>query len=165
MLERREGLAANDAPWRHACLAVRLGGGVDGGSTQGWRHSSQTDTVGGGKLGSAKVPMAMAMSPGNPSPVQQTVDPHTGQKRKVSALPLSDERVHSVAIPAMATWSRWKRAWLLITAPVRRWHSKQWHIEMRTGSPSTMRLSWPQLQAARRVVKSWFRSRLMGAQL
>jgi hypothetical protein len=25
---------------------------------------------------------------------------------------------------------------LLITAPVRRWHSKQWHIAMREGSPS-----------------------------
>src|SRR5262249_39801676 len=35
---------------------------------------------------------------------------------------------------------------------VRRWHSKQWHMEMRTGSPSNARWSWPQLQAARRVV-------------
>jgi len=27
-------------------------------------------------------------------------------------------------------------AWLLITAPVRRWHSRQWHMEIRDGSPS-----------------------------
>ena len=31
------------------------------------------------------------------------------------------------------------RLWLLITAPVRRWHSKQWHMEMRDGSPSIVR--------------------------
>jgi hypothetical protein len=28
---------------------------------------------------------------------------------------------------------------LLITAPVRRWHSRQWHMEMRDGSPSIVR--------------------------
>ena len=33
--------------------------------------------------------------------------------------------------------------------PVRRWHPKQWHMEMRAGSPSMVRLSWPQLQVAR----------------
>jgi hypothetical protein len=37
------------------------------------------------------------------------------------------------------TCSRRKRAWLLITAPVRRWHSNQWHMEMRDGSPSIVR--------------------------
>ena len=35
--------------------------------------------------------------------------------------------------------SRLKRAWLLVSAPVRRWQSKQWHIEMRDGSPSILR--------------------------
>jgi len=35
--------------------------------------------------------------------------------------------------------SRRKRAWLLITAPVRRWHSRQWQIAMRDGSPSIVR--------------------------
>src|SRR5262249_2842902 len=42
-------------------------------------------------------------------------------------------------------------------APVRRWHSKQWHMEMRTGSPSIVRWNWPQLQAARRAVKGRLR--------
>jgi hypothetical protein len=80
------------------------------------------------------------------------VEPHTGQKWKVSALPLSAVRVHAVDLPAKAICSRRKRAWLLITAPVRRWHSRQWHMETREGSPSMVRLSCPQLQAARRVV-------------
>jgi hypothetical protein len=38
----------------------------------------------------------------------------------------------------MVTWSSRKRAWLLITATVRRWHAKQWHMALR-GSPSIMR--------------------------
>src|ERR687895_325612 len=41
---------------------------------------------------------------------------------------------------------------MLKALPVRRWHARQWHIEMRTGSPSVTRLSCPQLQAAWRVV-------------
>jgi len=39
-------------------------------------------------------------------------------------------------LPAKVTCSRRKRAWLLLTAPVRRWHSRQWHMEMRDGLPS-----------------------------
>ncbi len=35
---------------------------------------------------------------------------------------------------------------------VERWHSRQWHMEMRDGSPSIVRLNCPQLQAARRMV-------------
>jgi DNA (cytosine-5)-methyltransferase 1 len=41
-----------------------------GGGTQGWRDSSHTDTVGAGKVGSARVPMATATRPGKPVPVQ-----------------------------------------------------------------------------------------------
>ena len=43
------------------------------------------------------------------------------------------------SLPPKVTCSRRKRAWLLITAPVRRWHSRQWHMEMRDGSPSILR--------------------------
>lgn len=64
-------------------------------------------------------------------------------------MPLSARRVHAVDLPVNVIYSRRKRAWLLITAPVRRWHSKQWHMEMRAGSPSMVRFSWPQLQVAR----------------
>jgi ribonuclease BN (tRNA processing enzyme) len=58
---------------------------------------------------------------------------------EVSALPLSAVRIHAVDLPVKVTCSRRKRAWLLITAPVRRWHSRQWHMEMRAGSPSIVR--------------------------
>ena len=34
------------------------------------------------------------------------------------------------------------------TLPVRRWQSRQWHIEIRTGSPSQVRRSCPQMQDA-----------------
>jgi hypothetical protein len=60
----------------------------------------------------------------------------------------------------MVICSRWNRAWLLMTAPVRRWHSRQWHMEMRDGSPSIVRWSCPQQQAARRVVMGQFRCSL-----
>src|SRR4029079_648991 len=135
-----------------ACFGARLGGISGGKDTQVWRASSHTAIVGGGKFGSAKVPMATATYPGKPSPSQYTVEPHIGQKCKVKALPLSALRVHAVALPAKVICSRRKRAWLLITAPVRRWHSRQWHMDMRTGSPSIVRRRWPQLQVACRAV-------------
>jgi hypothetical protein len=53
------------------------------------------------------------------------VDPHVLQKWKVTALPLSAVRVQVADEPANVICSRRKRAWLLITAPVRRWHAKQ----------------------------------------
>src|SRR5262245_30105269 len=56
----------------------------------------------------------------------------------------------------MVTWSLRKRAWLLITAPVRRWQAKQWHMALREGSPSIVRWSCPQLQAAWRE-RWWLR--------
>ena len=51
----------------HPCFAVRLGGVSDGNYTQGWRDSSQTAMPGGGKVGSAKLPMATMTVPGKPS--------------------------------------------------------------------------------------------------
>src|SRR5947208_16774382 len=51
----------------HACFATRLGGVSGGKETQGWRDSSHTAMVGAGKFGSAKLPMATATYPGNPS--------------------------------------------------------------------------------------------------
>ena len=38
------------------------------------------------------------------------------------------------------------------TLPVRRWHSRQWQMEIRTGSPAVASRSCPQLQDAWRVV-------------
>jgi len=35
--------------------------------------------------------------------------------------------------------------------PVRLWHSRQWHRETLTGSPSQLRRSWPQAQLAARI--------------
>ena len=48
-------------------LAGRLGGVSGGKDTQGWRVSSHTAMVGGGKFGSAKLPMATVTYPGKPS--------------------------------------------------------------------------------------------------
>jgi hypothetical protein len=64
----------------HACFATRLGGVSGGKETQGWRDSSHAAMVGAGKFGSAKLPMATATYPGNPSFSQYTVEPHVGQK-------------------------------------------------------------------------------------
>src|SRR3954452_11135733 len=43
------------------------------------------------------------------------------------------------------------RAWIPKALPVRRWQAKQWHMEIRIGSPSAVSRSCPQLQAASRV--------------
>jgi hypothetical protein len=50
----------------HPCFAARFDGVSGGKETQGWRDSSHTAMVGGGKLGSAKLPMAVMMVPGKP---------------------------------------------------------------------------------------------------
>lgn len=103
----------------------------------------------GGKLGSANMPTATEINLGVS---QQTVEPHTGQKLKVADAPLSPRRVHCVARPSIVTPSRGKRACVPNTLPVRFWHSRQWHMEMRTGSPSHVRRSCPQLHDATRLV-------------
>ena len=69
----------------------------------------------------------------------QIVEPQAGQKWQVSVWPLSPFRCHAVAVPWNVICSRRNRAWLPKTAPVRRWHSRQWQIQMRDGSPSTVR--------------------------
>jgi hypothetical protein len=61
-------------------------------------------------------------------------------------------RVYSVVVPSTRTRSRGNLAFTLKTLPVRRWHTKQWQIEIRTGSPSQVTRTSPQAQVASRVV-------------
>jgi hypothetical protein len=56
--------------------------------------------------------------------------------------------------PSVVTCSASNRAWTPKTLPVRRWQARQWQIETRTGSPSTVSRSCPQLHAACRVLTS-----------
>ena len=67
-------------------------------------------------------------------------------------LPLSPSRVHCVERPSIVTCSRGNRACVPKTLPVRFWQALQWHIEMRTGSPSQVTLSFPQLHEPARDV-------------
>jgi hypothetical protein len=71
------------------------------------------------------LPIATANIPGKPSFSQYTVEPQVGQKWKVSVLWPSAVRCHVVALPPKVICSRRNRAWLLMTAPVGRWHSSQ----------------------------------------
>lgn len=108
---------------------------------------------GSGKLGSAKAPIATAITFGEPLNRQWTVEPQTGQKLKVTVLPLSAEREYWVDRPWISvTWARSKRACAPKTLPVRRWQALQWQIEMRTGSPAHVSRSCPQLQDACRFL-------------
>jgi len=83
------------------------------------------------------------------------VEPQTGQKRNVMRLPSSPMRSNSVAVPSAVTCVRSKRACTPNGAPVRFWHSRQWHMERRTGSPAQVTRSCPQLQVAVGVVGRW----------
>src|SRR5215211_7587256 len=56
--------------------------------------------------------------------------------------------------PSIVTCSASNRAWTPKTLPVRRWQARQWQIETRTGSPSTVSRSCSQLHAACRVLTS-----------
>jgi hypothetical protein len=93
-----------------------------------------------------------ADEPWKPGVLPKQSGPAHRTEMKGHGLPLSAVRFHSVDFPEMVTWSLRKRAWLLITAPVRRWQAKQWHMALREGSPSIVRWSCPQLQAAWRVI-------------
>src|SRR5919198_102574 len=108
--------------------------------------------VGGGKLGSANAPIGTAIASGTAASVQKTVAPQSGQKRNVRSSPSSDVRTYSVERPA--TPPRWpgNRAWFPNALPVRRWQARQWHMEIRIGSPSAVRVSCPQLQEASRTL-------------
>src|SRR5262245_8599669 len=107
------------------------------GATQSWRLRSHTECFGAAKLGSANDPTATAIRPGSASASQYTVEPHVGQNRNVTGRPVSDSRVNWVELPVIEMiCGRLKKAWLPNTAPVRRWHSRQWHIAVLTGSPS-----------------------------
>src|SRR5437764_15254947 len=56
--------------------------------------------------------------------------------------------------PSIVTCSASNRAWTPKTLPVRRWQARQWQIETRTGSPSTVSRSCSQLHAACRALTS-----------
>ncbi|GGE63911.1 hypothetical protein GCM10011317_21620 [Niveispirillum cyanobacteriorum] len=49
--------------------------------------------------------------------------------------PLSPWRAHVLVLPVMLTPSRENLAWVANTLPVRFWHSRQWHMDTRPGSP------------------------------
>src|SRR5919198_4058631 len=117
--------------------------------------------VGGGKLGSANAPIGTAIASGTAASVQKTVAPQSGQKRNVRSSPSSDVRTYSVERPATRTRSAGNRAWIPNALPVRRWHARQWHMEIRIGSPSAVRVSCPQLQEASRRLLVPRRSRLL----
>jgi hypothetical protein len=57
--------------------------------------------------------------------IMESVAAMSDRNERSGPLPLSAVRIHAVALPAKVTCSRRKRTWLLITAPVRRWHSRQ----------------------------------------
>jgi len=73
-------------------------------------------------------------------------------KWNVMPWPLSATRRKAVLRPSIfVTCGRGKRATVPKTFPVRRWHSMQWQIAIRTGSPSQVMRSCPQQQWASRV--------------
>ena len=71
-----------------------------------------------------------------------------------AVVPSSETRMYCREAPSVVTRSASNRAWTPKTLPVRRWQARQWQIETRTGSPSTVSRSCPQLHAACRVLTS-----------
>src|SRR5437868_10722608 len=65
----------------------------------------------------------------------------------------------------MRTRSAGNRAWIPNALPVRRWQARQWHMEIRIGSPSAVRVSCPQLQEASRTLVARRRRLLLGPTL
>src|SRR5436305_6489639 len=65
--------------------------------------------------------------------------------------PPSEIRTKSLERPAICTWFAGNRASIPKALRLRRWQAKQWHMEIRIGSPSAVSRSCPQLQAASRL--------------
>ena len=121
--------------------------------TQACLDVVKTDCSGCGKEGSPKAPTATPISCGMRSGSQNTVDPHFGQKWKVTSFPKTELRVTVFDLPsATVTALRSKKAATPNRLPVRRWQSSQWQIEMRLGPPSQRSCSLPQAQLATRSV-------------
>ena len=74
--------------------------------------------------------------------------PHAGQKKKRAMRPLPPARTYGVLWPSTVTLPAGNRACTANALPLRRWQSRQWQIETRTGSPPARRVSCPQLQLA-----------------
>jgi hypothetical protein len=66
--------------------------------------------------------------------------------------PLSAIRVHSLERPSIETSSRKKRICVPNALPDLFWQARQWQTDTRTGSPTTVALSWPQRHEAVRIV-------------
>ena len=73
--------------------------------------------------------------PGKRPPSKQSNRSRT--KRNFTLFPLS-QCARTQHWPSMAVTDRAEAAWTPNTLPVRRWQARQWHIEMRTGSPSQL---------------------------
>src|SRR5919204_1472941 len=121
--------------------------------------------VGGGKVGSANAPTGTAIASGTAATGQKTVAPQSGQKQCVRSSPSSEMRTYSAYRPATRTRSAGNRAWIPNALPVRRWQARQWHMEIRIGSPSAVRVSCPQLQEASRTLVARRRRLLFGPAL
>jgi hypothetical protein len=75
---------------------------------------------------------ADAISCGMRSCSQDTVDPHSEQKWKITSFPVNELRVKVFEAPSTTvTALRSKQAAMLNKLPVRRWQSRQSHIETR----------------------------------
>jgi hypothetical protein len=66
---------------------------------QGCAESQNNWTVGFSQLASSRVPPMMRVMPGKPSASIVSIEPHRGQKRRVSFLPLSPALVKLLVVP------------------------------------------------------------------
>jgi hypothetical protein len=83
--------------------------GIPGGTeTQGCLCGEKTETLGGGKAGSANTPTGMPIRSGSASTSQNIVDPQFGQKAKSTKHPVSPGRRNRVSAPVTVTASRGK---------------------------------------------------------
>src|SRR5450432_1739833 len=111
--------------------------------------SVQTVRTGAGKVGSASAPTATVTMPGRLGRSQYIVEPHWGQNRLVTMLPLSASRLNVRCSPStVMSWSWRKKACTPNRLAVRRWQARQWQEETSARSPLSRSLSWPQEQAA-----------------
>jgi hypothetical protein len=100
-------------------------------------YAQHTPMVGAGKFGSEKLPMATGDVSRKAFTLPVNGGPACSDRNERSArCRFRPFRIQRRGLTGEGDLLAAKARLLLITAPVRRWHSRQWHIEMRDGSPS-----------------------------
>src|ERR1700739_1968359 len=97
-------------------------------------------------FGSSSVPSGSIVTPAITSADCVTVEPHSGQKSRCVALPLSPTSSNRFVAPLTIMEAAGTATTVAYADPVDFWHALQWQIPTKIGSAEDVKLTLPQRQ-------------------